>query len=108
MKKGAAKSGAFLIYGIISWRCHMAIETAQIGENGRIVIPAAYRKAMGLKPGEVVTIRMDEDGLHIQSKDQAIKRAQAAVSKYVSPGRSLSEELIAERRLEAKRESKRG
>ncbi|HSY67708.1 MAG TPA: AbrB/MazE/SpoVT family DNA-binding domain-containing protein [Edaphobacter sp.] len=86
----------------------MATETTQIGENGRIVIPAAYRKAMGLKAGETVMIRMDEDGLHIQSKEQAIKRAQAAVRKYVGPDRSLSEELITERRLEAKREAKRG
>jgi AbrB family looped-hinge helix DNA binding protein len=86
----------------------MPEETAQISENGRIVIPAAYRKAMGLKGGEVVTIRMDEDGLHIQSQAQAIKRAQAIVRKYVSADRSLSDELIAERQLEAKREAKRG
>lgn len=85
----------------------MPVETAQISENGRIVIPAAYRKAMGLKGGEVVTIRMDEDGLHIQSQAQAIKRAQAIVRKYVSADRSLSDELVAERRLEAKREAKR-
>jgi AbrB family looped-hinge helix DNA binding protein len=86
----------------------MPVETAQISENGRIVIPAAYRKAMGLKGGEVVTIRMDEDGLHIQSQAQAVKRAQAIVRKYVSADRSLSDELIAERRLEAKREARRG
>jgi AbrB family looped-hinge helix DNA binding protein len=86
----------------------MTVETTQIGENGRIVIPAAYRKAMGLKAGETVTIRMDEEGLHIQSREQTIKRAQAAIRKYVSPDRSMSEELIAERRLEAKREAKRG
>ena len=86
----------------------MSVETAHVSENGRIVIPAAFRKAMGLKGGEVVTIRMDEDGLHIQSRAQAIKRAQAIVRKYVSADRSLSDELIAERRLEAKREAKRG
>jgi AbrB family looped-hinge helix DNA binding protein len=82
----------------------MSVETAQISENGRIVIPAAYRKAMGLKGGEVVTIRMDEEGLHIQSRAQAIKRAQAVVRKYVPKGVSLVDELIAERRREAKRE----
>ena len=86
----------------------MSVETAHISENGRIVIPAAYRKAMGLKGGEVVTIRMDEDGLHIQSMKQTIKRAQAVVRKYVGEGRSLSDELIAERRREAKREAERG
>jgi AbrB family looped-hinge helix DNA binding protein len=82
----------------------MSVETAQISENGRIVIPAAYRKAMGLKGGEVLTIRMDEEGLHIQSRAQAIKRAQAIVRKYVPEGVSLVDELIAERRREAKRE----
>jgi AbrB family looped-hinge helix DNA binding protein len=82
----------------------MSVETAHVSENGRIVIPAAYRKAMGLKGGAVVTIRMDEDGLHIQSRAQAIKRAQAMVRKYVPEGVSLVDELIAERRREAKRE----
>ncbi len=82
----------------------MSVETAQISENGRIVIPAAFRKAMGLKGGEVVTIRMDEEGLHIQSRAQAIKRAQTKVRKYVPEGVSLVDELIAERRREVKRE----
>ena len=86
----------------------MSVETAQISENGRIVIPASYRKAMGLKGGEVLTIRMDEEGLHIQSQRQALLRAQAAVRKFVSADRSLVDELIAERRLEAKRETERG
>ena len=82
----------------------MSVERAHISENGRIVIPAAYRKAMGLKGGEVVTIRLDEEGLHIQSRAQAIRRAQAMVKKYVPEGVSLVDELIAERRREAKRE----
>jgi AbrB family looped-hinge helix DNA binding protein len=82
----------------------MSAETAQVSENGRIVIPAAYRKAMGLKGGEVVTLRLDDEGLHIQSRAQAIKRAQAIVRKYVPEGVSLVDELIAERRREAKRE----
>src|SRR5882757_3163247 len=96
------------IYVILEGRCHMPVETAQISENGRIVIPASYRKAMGLKGGEVLTIRMDEEGLHIQSQRQALLRAQAAVRKFVSADRSLVDELIAERRLEAKRETERG
>jgi AbrB family looped-hinge helix DNA binding protein len=86
----------------------MPVEMAQISENGRIVIPASYRKAMGLKGGEVLTIRMDEEGLHIQSQRQALLRAQAAVRKFVSADRSLADELIAERRLEARRENERG
>jgi AbrB family looped-hinge helix DNA binding protein len=83
----------------------MPVKTVRISEDGRIVIPAVYRKAMGLKSGDVVTIRMDGNGLHVQSRAQAIKLAQAIVRKYVPEGVSLSDELIAERRLEAKREA---
>ncbi len=82
----------------------MSAEMAHMSENGRIVIPAAYRKAMGLKGGEALIIRLDEDGLHIQSRAQAIKRAQAIIRRYVPEGVSLVDELIAERRREAKRE----
>ena len=83
----------------------MQLEKAQLGENGRIVIPSAFRKALGLKGGEVLTMRLDEDGLHIQTKRQALIKARAIVREHISADRSLSDELIAERRLEAKREA---
>ena len=82
----------------------MQLEKAQMSENGRIVIPAAYRKAMGLKGGDVLMVQMDEKGLHLQTKKQALLEAQAVVRKYVNAKRSLSAELIAERRAEARRE----
>lgn len=85
----------------------MTIERAQVSENGRIVIPVAFRKAMGLKGGESVTLSLDEHGLHIQTQRQRIARAQAMVREFVGPERSLADELIAERRLEAKREEER-
>jgi len=86
----------------------MQVEKAQLGENGRIVIPAAFRKALGLKGGEVLTMRMDEDGLHIQTKRQALLKARALVRQHIDKNRSLSDELIAERRLEANREGTGG
>ncbi|MHB1699234.1 MAG: AbrB/MazE/SpoVT family DNA-binding domain-containing protein [Acidobacteriaceae bacterium] len=79
-----------------------------MSENGRLIIPVASRRAANLKPGEALTVRVDDEGIHIQTRAQAIKRAQAVVRKYVSADRSLSEELIAERRLEAKREAMLG
>ena len=86
----------------------MDVEKTQMSENGRIVIPATYRRALGLKGGDVLTVRMDEDGLHLQTKRQALLKAQAIVRKHVSADRSLSAELIEERRAEAMREEKRG
>ncbi len=75
-----------------------------MSENGRIVIPAAFRKAMGLKAGEVVTIRMDEEGLHLQTRRQAIKRAQNIVKKYTKGRKGLVDEFLRERHDEAARE----
>jgi AbrB family looped-hinge helix DNA binding protein len=78
--------------------------TTRMGENGRIVIPASIRETMGLKPGDALQVSLDEEGLRIQTIRQQIAQAQAIVRKLFGPGRSLSKELIAERRLEAKRE----
>lgn len=75
-----------------------------VNENGRIVIPASYRKALGIKPGDKVILRLEDDELRITTVKRKIERAQRLVRKYVKPGVSLVDELIAERREAAKRE----
>lgn len=77
---------------------------ARIGQGGRLVIPAAQRKALALKVGDEVVLRVEDEELRVMSLDQAIRRAQRAVRKYLPKGARLSEELIAERRAEAARE----
>jgi AbrB family looped-hinge helix DNA binding protein len=77
---------------------------ARVNENGRVVIPASYRKALGIKPGDEVILRMEDDELRITTMKRRIERAQRRVRKYVEPGVSLADELIAERREAAKRE----
>jgi len=77
---------------------------AKIAEGGRIVIPAEYRKALGLHVGDEVILSLDDDQLRIYTIDAAIRRAQDLVSQHVAPERSLVDELIAERRGEAERE----
>lgn len=84
------------------------VETTSMSENGRLVLPAAVRKAAGIRPKEVLTVRVDEEGVHIQTRRQALAKAQAVVQKLFGPGRSPSAELIAERRLEAKKEERGG
>ncbi len=75
----------------------------KMGEGGRLVIPAGYRKALGLKPGDDVVLYLDEGEIRVITASQAIKRAQSTVHRYVKKGRILSEELIRERREEAAR-----
>ena len=75
-----------------------------VSENGRLVIPSAFRKALGINRGGEVTLELDEDGVRISTTKLRIARAQRRVRKYIQPGISLVDELIAERRREAKRE----
>jgi AbrB family looped-hinge helix DNA binding protein len=74
-----------------------------IREGGRLVIPAAYRKALGLKPGDEVLLTLEDGEIRVVSTRQAIARAQTLIRRYIPKGRSLSEELIKKRREEAAR-----
>jgi AbrB family looped-hinge helix DNA binding protein len=76
----------------------------RVNENGRVVIPASFRKALGINPGDEVILSIEEDELRITTMKRRIERAQRHVRKYVKPGVSLVDELIAERREAAKRE----
>jgi AbrB family looped-hinge helix DNA binding protein len=76
----------------------------RITEGGRIVIPAEYRKALGLQVGDEVMLTLDDGELRILTIEASIRRAQEIVSRYVPEGRSIVDEFIAERRAEAARE----
>lgn len=72
----------------------------KIGAGGRVVIPTDMRRALDLQPGDDVVLILEESGLKILSPLKAVAQAQGLVRQYVEEGRSLSEELIAERREE--------
>lgn len=78
---------------------------ARINENGRIVIPAEMRTRMALKAGDAVLMKLESDGiLRIESHRARIRRIQEEFRKFATPGPLASDELIAERREEARRE----
>lgn len=76
----------------------------KIGEGGRVVVPAKYRKALDLKPGDDVILVLGDGEVRITTVKQAIRRAQQIVRRYVPEDRDLVSELIKERREEAARE----
>lgn len=83
----------------------MTTETRlRVNENGRVVIPAAFRKALGINAGDQLVLRIEDDELRIMTLKRRLERAQRLVRKYVKPGVSLVDELIAERREAAKHE----
>ncbi|MGA9981533.1 MAG: AbrB/MazE/SpoVT family DNA-binding domain-containing protein [Candidatus Sulfotelmatobacter sp.] len=77
---------------------------ARVNENGRVVIPAAFRKALGIELGDEVLLRIEDDELRITTQQRRIQRAQRRARKYVKRGTSLVNELLAERREAARNE----
>ena len=76
-----------------------------LGERGRLVLPAALRRRLGLHPGDRLIVTDDaEGGLRILSAREQARRLYG-IYQSVAPGRSLAEELIAERREEARLEA---
>ena len=75
--------------------------TATLDRMGRLVVPASFRRALGVQPGARLVLRLDDNGIHIHTAGQALARAQELVRRYVPTGYGLSDELIADRRREA-------
>jgi AbrB family looped-hinge helix DNA binding protein len=76
----------------------------RVNENGRIVIPASFRKALGIQKGDEVVLRVEDDEVRISTVKSRVRQAQKMVRRYLKPGKSLSSELIAERREATKLE----
>jgi len=75
-----------------------------LSPNGRIVIPAAIRQEMGLAAGDALLMDVEDGVLRIESYTARIRRIQREFAPYIKPGVLASDELIAERREEARRE----
>ena len=82
----------------------METVVSKLGQGGRVVLPAQFRKALGVKTGDDLILSLRDGEVRIFTRRQAIRRAQGMLRRYIPEGRILSEELIAERRAEAARE----
>jgi AbrB family looped-hinge helix DNA binding protein len=76
-----------------------------IGPGGRMVIPAELRRSLGVQAGDQVVVDLKDGDLRVRSLDAVIKRVQERVRQYVPDHISLVDELTADRRAEAARES---
>lgn len=78
--------------------------TLRVADGGRIVIPAEVRARLGLEVGADLVMTVEDDHATLMNAKAARLRARQRVRRYVAPGASLSEELMAERKEEAQRE----
>lgn len=84
---------------------NLIIQTeVQLGPQGRLVIPAPLRRSLGFETGDSLIARMEEGRLILEKAD-TIKRRLKARFAHLPSTTSLANELLAERRDEAKREA---
>lgn len=72
----------------------------RLGEQGRLVIPAALRKSLGFEPGDTLIARL-EDGRLVLEKLETVQRRLKDRFSHLRKDTSLADELIAQRREEA-------
>jgi AbrB family looped-hinge helix DNA binding protein len=73
-----------------------------IGQNGRIVIPTAMRKALGLQEGQRLLLRLENQCIIMEKPADIVLKLQNRFRKIPV---SLADELIQERRQEAAKEN---
>ncbi len=78
----------------------------RVGPQGRIVIPAALREELGVNPGQELVARVEDGRLILERREAVVRRLKGRFA-HVSVDRTLSEELMVERREEARLEAER-
>lgn len=81
--------------------CQMRLH---VDRGGRIVLPAACRRALGIQVGDDLIARLEDGELRLMTVAEAVRRAQALVRRAIPDGPSLADELLTDRRAEADRE----
>ncbi|HWA89192.1 MAG TPA: hypothetical protein VG889_04110 [Rhizomicrobium sp.] len=76
----------------------------EVQADGTVTLPAVLLAAVGIPQGGVLLARFDDDEIKMMTPETTTRKIQAEMRKYVPEGVSLVDELIAERRAEAKRE----
>ena len=79
---------------------------AKIYGGGKMALPADVRRALGIKDGDRVNLNIADGRLNIRTMEQVIEDTQAYFKSVIPEGVSLVDELLAERRAEAVRESR--
>ena len=74
--------------------------TVVLGKQGRLVIPAEVRAALGLAAGDHLHLHTSGDRLVLERADAAVAALRRLASQ-VGGSRSLVDELLAERRAAA-------
>lgn len=76
----------------------------EVDMQGKMQLPIHLCEVVGISSGTRVHVRVNGDAIEVLSQRAALQRAHDIVRKFVPQGVSLVDELIADRRREAKTE----
>ncbi len=74
--------------------------TLVLGQQGRLVIPAEIRAALGIAPGDRIHLQVTGARVMLERQEDAVTELRRLAA-TVPQTRSLVDELLAERRLAA-------
>lgn len=73
----------------------------RIDQSGRVVVPAAIRKALGITPGQMLHISLVEGFVRLQTVEAGMGRIWAIADRNGKSSENIVDDFIAERRAEA-------
>lgn len=81
----------------------MEVFHTRIEADGKIQLPPQILEELDFESGQDVELEVENKSVRVSlTRTERLKRAQALVRKYVNPEISLADELIEDRRREAK------
>ena len=83
------------------------LDRVKLGEGGRLVIPAAMREALGVRPGDELALEVEDGELKIKPYMAVIKELQAEFNRLVTDGMDVVDDFLRERREDQKRADER-
>jgi AbrB family looped-hinge helix DNA binding protein len=82
----------------------MQSHLVKISREGRVLIPVAVRTELGLSEGSSLNLVIENGEIRLFDRDHALARARKTVERLKKPGRSVVQELLADRRQASKKE----
>ena len=82
----------------------MNVQRGKIVSGGRVQLPADIRRALSLADGDTILIEVVDGEVRLRPYRESVRRVQDRLMPYRVTGKSMVDELIAERRAAARDE----
>ena len=70
----------------------------KVSEGGRVVLPAAFRKRLGIEEGDDIQLELEDDRVTVRTRKAAVRKLQSYFARARDPERSVVDAFLAERR----------